>query len=98
MKVSLFITILSLLLFSSITRAQETTAKAKTADSPQREKAVALLQSLANQVGSLQSPENRARISANIAESLWKDDENRARALFIGIEDDIKSGLQNRQI
>jgi hypothetical protein len=87
-----------LLLWSPITHAQETTANEKNSDTVRREKALELLKSLATQVGSLQSPENRARIGANIAESLWKHDENRARALFIGIEDDIKLGLQNRKI
>lgn len=94
MKLFIIIAIV-LLLCSPITHAQETTSNTKDA---RREKAVELLKSLATQVGSLQSPENRARIGANIAESLWKHDENRARALFISIEDDIKLGLQNREI
>ena len=95
MKLSIVIAIVLLLLCSPITHAQEKASNAKDA---RREKAVELLKSLATQVGSLQSPENRARIGANIAESLWKHDENRARALFISIEDDIQSGLQNREI
>src|ERR1041384_7885559 len=97
-KVTIVIAILSLLVFSSIVFAQETTANTKTADETRRKKAVELLESLASQITSLQSPENRARIGANIAESLWKDEENRARALFIGIEDDIKLGFQDRNI
>src|ERR1044072_5758271 len=92
----ILILIVSLLLLSPITHAQETTANTQPTDTARREQAVKLLQSLATQIGSLQSPENRARIGANIAESLWKHDENRARALFISIEDDIKLGLQNR--
>lgn len=96
MRVILTSIVSLLLLLSPITHAQETTANAKPADTARREQAVKLLQSLATQIGSLQSPENRARIGANIAESLWKHDENRARALFISIEDDIKLGLQNR--
>jgi hypothetical protein len=76
---------LALLLCPAIARAQE------------REKAIELLQSLATQLGTLQSPENRARIGANIAESLWPHDEKRARALFISIEDDINWGLRVRE-
>lgn len=89
----IIIAILVLLLFS-VTHAQD---KPQTTDAARREKAVELLQSLASQVSNLQSPENRARIGANIADSLWADDEKRARALFIGIEDDINSGLRVRE-
>lgn len=92
----ILISIVSLLLLSPITHAQETTANTKPTDTARREQALKLLQSLATQIGSLQSPENRARIGANIAEALWKHDEDRARALFISIEEDIKLGLQNR--
>lgn len=97
-KARIIIASLSLLLFSSVLFAQETTANSKTADTDQRKKSVELLESLATQIPSLQSPENRARIGANIAESLWKDDESRARALFIAIEEDIKLGFQDRDI
>jgi len=82
---SLVIVILAILLCSANARAQE------------REKAIELLQSLATQLGTLQSPENRARIGANIADSLWAHDEKRARALFISIEDDINRGLRIRE-
>lgn len=59
-----------------------------------REKAFALLESLSDQLGSLQSAENRARMGSNIAGSLWPHDEKRARALFKLVEEDIKLGLQ----
>ena len=95
-KITIIVAGLSLLLFSSVVFGQETTANTKTVDTARRQKAVELLESLATQVTSLQSAENRARIGANIAESLWKDNENRARALFTSIEDDINSGFQNR--
>jgi len=85
----ILISIVSLLLLSPICHAQETTANTKPTDTARREQALKLLQSLATQIGSLQSPENRARIGANIAQALWQHDENRARALFISIEDDI---------
>jgi len=73
-------------------------AKSQTPDTAQRQKAIDLLQSLATQLGNLQSPENRARIGANIADSLWAHDEKRARALFISIEEDINWGLRPREI
>lgn len=59
-----------------------------------REKAFKLLESLAGQLGSLQSAENRARIGSNIAGSLWPHDEQRARALFALVAEDIKLGMQ----
>jgi len=62
-----------------------------------REKAFKLLETLADQLGSLQSAENRARIGSNIAGSLWPHDEKRARAVFAAVEDDIKFGLQPRE-
>lgn len=73
-------------------------SKPQTPDTAQRQKAIDLLQSLATQLGNLQSPENRARIGANIADSLWTHDEKRARALFISIEEDINWGLRTREI
>ncbi|HEX5890598.1 MAG TPA: hypothetical protein VFY61_17935 [Pyrinomonadaceae bacterium] len=59
-----------------------------------RAKAYDLLTTLADQLGTLQSAENRARIGSNIAGSIWTHDEKRARALFKLVEDDIKFGLQ----
>src|SRR6185369_11514672 len=94
MKSILIIAILALLL-CPVARAQD---KPQTPDAARREKAVELLQSLAAQLPTLQSAENRARIGANIADSLWAHDEKRARALFIGIEDDINWGLHGREI
>lgn len=75
-------------------QAQQTSENAeKTKNSELREKAFATLESLAGQLGTLQSAENRARIGANIAESLWSKDETRARALFLVVQDEIKSRL-----
>jgi hypothetical protein len=59
-----------------------------------RDKAFKLLDSLSEQLSSLQSAENRARIGSNIAESIWSHDEKRARDLFKLVADDIKLGLQ----
>jgi len=92
-KKSIIIAIVVLL--CSVVCAQD---KPQTADAARREKAVELLQSLAAQLPTLQSAENRARIGANIADSLWAHDEKRARALFVGIEEDINSGLRVREI
>lgn len=74
------------------TSSNTTERDAKTA--ALRAKAYDLLASLADQLGTLQSPENRARIGSNIAGSIWTHDEKRARALFKLVEDDIKFGLQ----
>ena len=93
-QTSIIIAILVLLL-CPVVHAQD---KPQTTDAARREKAVELLQSLAAQLPTLQSAENRARIGANIADSLWTQDEKRARALFIGIEDDINWGLRVREI
>lgn len=68
--------------------------KPKVSDAESKEKAYALLESLAAQISTLQSPENRARIGSNIAASVWTHDEKRARALFIAVGEDINSGLQ----
>jgi hypothetical protein len=64
------------------------------AEAALREKAFKLLDSLADQLGSLQSAENRARVGSNIAESIWSHDEERARNLFRLAAEDIKLGLQ----
>lgn len=94
-KTSIIIAIVVLLL-CAVVRAQD---KPQTTDAAaRREKALDLLQSLAGQLPTLQSAENRARIGANIADSLWAHDEKRARALFISIEDDINWGLRIREI
>ncbi|HEX3085849.1 MAG TPA: hypothetical protein VHP99_15050, partial [Pyrinomonadaceae bacterium] len=69
----------------------------KEADEALRQKAFDLLESVAGQLGILQSPENRARLGANIAESLWEHDERRARTLLISIQDDINTGFRNQQ-
>jgi hypothetical protein len=58
-----------------------------------REKAFTLLESVAGQLNTLQSGENRARLGANIVDSLWKHDEKRARALLLLVQEDINAGL-----
>lgn len=71
-------------------RAQQKDA----AEAELREKAFALLESLAGQVGTMQSPENRARVASNIAGSLWTHNETRARELIALVQQDISTGLQ----
>ena len=69
--------------------AQET----RLVDTELKAKAYELLESLATQIGTLQSAENRARIGSNIADSIWSHDEKRARALFVAVGQDIRWGL-----
>ena len=59
-----------------------------------RQKAYKLLELLAGELGTLQSPENRARLGSNIAWSLWPHNENRARELFAMVQQDINTGLE----
>jgi hypothetical protein len=61
-----------------------------------REKAYKLLDSVAGQLTTLQSSENRTRIGSNLVESLWKHDEQRARSLLRVVQEDIKTELQKR--
>lgn len=72
-------------------------SSAQTTNAALREKAFEVIDSVAGQIGTLQSAENRARFGSNIAEALWERDEKRARALFISIEEDINTGLRNAQ-
>ncbi|HBB89617.1 MAG TPA: hypothetical protein DC047_18580 [Blastocatellia bacterium] len=92
-KATLFV-----LLFSWSVRAQET-APAKPAEDSAvavtRKKAIDLLLSLAGQLDTLHSAENRARIGSNLAESLWNYDEKRSRRLLSGVQEDITSGLND---
>src|ERR1051325_11105659 len=79
-------------------QAQQVSSSANNqADEALRQKAFDLLESLAAQISILQSPENRARVGANIADSLWDHDERRARTLLVSVQDDINAGLQNQE-
>ena len=100
MPTKLFFTlalIVAVVLCAANVRAQQTNPPAEskeTAEAALREKAFALLKSLAGELGTLQSLENRARIGSNIAGSLWPHDENRARELVALVQQDINTGLQ----
>ncbi len=63
-------------------------------DEAVRQKAYKLLESLAGEIGSLQSGENRARMGSNIAMSLWPHNEAKAREMFVTVTKEIKDGLQ----
>jgi len=65
------------------------------ADEVLRQKAYQTLESLADQLGSLQSGENRARLGSNIAGSLWPHNEAKARQIFSLVTKEIKSGLMD---
>lgn len=85
-----------IVLCSSVAHGQQnSTESSPTPDAALKEKAFKLLESLASQVNSLQSGENRARIGSNIVGSIWTHDEKRARTLLVSVEEDIKAGLQN---
>ena len=85
--------IITLSLFPASAQSQETAAD--TAAKVLEQKALKLLESVAGQVDTLHSPENRARIGSNVAELLWNHDEKRARSLFAATGDDIRTGLNN---
>jgi hypothetical protein len=72
--------------------AQEATTKPTLAEKATelRKKAIDLSESVAEQVGSLQSPENRARIASNLANLLWDNDEKRSRDLLASVEQDLR--------
>src|SRR3989442_12662586 len=91
------LTLIVALSFGLVQAQQSNSAgdNAQTTDAALRDKAVDLLKSLASQISILQSAENRARLVSNIVESLWNDDEKRARNLLISVEDDINAGLRN---
>ena len=92
--VSFPVLIVVLLLCFPVAGGQQSSSNTNDKDAELRQKAFELLESLAGQISTLQSTENRARMGSNIAASLWAHDEKRARALFRLAEDDIKLGLQ----
>ena len=89
-------TIIVVLVLCSAYAQAQTPAQTSEANKELREKAFTLLESAAGQVNTLQSAENRARIAANIMDSLWTHDEKRARSLLAMIESDIREGV-NRE-
>src|SRR5687767_13194152 len=60
-----------------------------------RKKAIKLLESVAGQLGSLRSAENRARIGSNVADLIWDHDEQRSRSILTALQDDIRMGFND---
>jgi len=92
------LTLVVTVLFAGVIQGQVSTSTRsdpQTTNAALREKAFEVIDSVASQIGTLQSGENRARFGSNIADALWQRDEKRARALFISIEEDINAGLRN---
>jgi hypothetical protein len=86
--------ILSLFLFSFSARSQVPAPTKESDDGAAlKEKASELLASVAGQVESLRSGENRARIGSNAAEAIWEHDEKRARSLFAAVGEVIRTGF-----
>jgi hypothetical protein len=92
----LFAFIFSFVLLSGsyVQAQQEKAAPEKEEVAALREKAYQLLESVAGQLNTLQSSENRTRMGSNLVESLWKHDEQRARSLLRMVQEDIKTELQ----
>ena len=93
--------VITLFLFPASAQSQETAAESshqETSTKATEQKALKLLGSVAGQVDTLRSPENRARIGSNVAELLWNHDEKRARSLFAAAGDDIRTGLNNADL
>jgi hypothetical protein len=92
----IYTAILLVFLFSVSAPAQEP-APAEGSDqraaAATREKAIDLLSSVAGQVNTLRSAQNRARMGSTTAALLWEVDEPRARRLFSAVAEDIKLGF-----
>jgi hypothetical protein len=98
MRRNFIISFMALLFWFALAHAQETKPRSESPSSTDerlREKAFDLLESLADQIGTLQSAENRARLGSNIAASLWSHDEKRARSLLVSVRNDLNTVLQN---
>jgi len=89
--------IISLLLLSGPALSQQpaTDASRKEDLAEVQQKALKLLESVAGQVSTLRSAENRVRIGSNVAELLWSHDEKRARGLFAAAADDLRTAFTN---
>ena len=94
----LLVLVLIVLFSSGFARAQQTAPKPdKEEIAAAREKAFKLLESVADQLNTLQSRENRARIGSNLVGSLWKHDEERARSLLRLVQEEIRLELQKTE-
>lgn len=89
----LFLLIITIALIPVNTLSQQ--VNDKHGDDALRLKAYKLLESLAEQIGSLQSDENRTRLGSNIAMSLWPHNEAKAREMFATVTKEIKAVLED---
>ena len=89
----LFLLIIAIALVPVNTLAQQ--VNDKHGDDALRLKAYKLLETLAEQIGSLQSAENRTRMGSNIAMSLWPHNEAKAREMFATVTKEIKAVLED---
>ncbi len=99
MKPQVFVMVLLIVLLCSfgVVDAQQTRSPEqdlRMREALLRAQAFELLESLSDQLGTLQSAENRARLGSNIAGSLWNHNEKRARTLLVSVENEIRSVLQ----
>lgn len=94
---SFFISVTALVLLVAFSARSQEPAVARSSDesAAKQKKAIELLESVAGQMGSLRSAENRARIGSNVADLLWDHDEKRSRSLFVSIEEDIRAGFND---
>ena len=96
-KFLLLLILITVALCPVYVHAQQSSAKSQGKDAAEealRDKAYVLLETLAGQLNTMQSPENRARIGSNIAWSLWPHNEACARELLTMVQQDINTGLQ----
>jgi hypothetical protein len=102
-RLSLLIVLILVLICSASTPSQQAAVDARRKEEDLRiavtqQKALKLLESVAGQVNTLRSAENRARIGSNTAELLWKHDEKRARSLFAATAEDISAGFNTTEL
>jgi hypothetical protein len=98
---TLFGLIFGVILFSALSgyaQTQQDKARQETEEvAALREKAFKLIDTVAGQLNTLQSAENRARMGSNIVAALWTRDEEQARSLLRVVQEDIKTELQKRE-
>ena len=87
-----------LLLLPCAVSAQDNATETRGSQTPapaSEKKAVDLLQTISEQIGSLHSLANRVRAESAIAGLLWTRDEKRSRALFKSAADDLAEMIAN---
>ncbi|HLE63855.1 MAG TPA: hypothetical protein VI750_11965 [Pyrinomonadaceae bacterium] len=71
--------------------SQQLSEKTEPSETPEQKKAFELLETVASQISTLRSPENRIALSCAIADLLWNTDEKRARGLFEDVTKEMSS-------